>query len=374
MEVEALTSRGVQVHLIIEVTPQAWSRNILDLPWPDLPPGIHDGSDFLRAHLPSEVWERLSGCSGLHLAVFPGGLNLRAMCVAKDIRRMLLNEGVELVHSDGDTIRACLWMIPIRCPVVVNVHEPVMPFGMKYPAAALGKKLLLARATHAIVHSQECFAFMKSHWRRGYSHLSLAPMGVMSDITAWRGERSAETVPNSVVLWGQLSDRKGIETLLEAAPRVAECVESLRIVIAGSPVEDYELPEVPELKHGGRIDVRLGHVTNHDLCNLIESSTLTAAPYVDAMQSSVVLTSFAFGQPIVASDTGGLREQVVDGITGWLVPPRDAGALADVLTMALSNPDVVARARQEVSHRWSPRDSWTAFGDESVRVYERLLA
>jgi glycosyltransferase involved in cell wall biosynthesis len=173
---------------------------------------------------------------------------------------------------------------------------------------------------------------------------------------------------------GRLSERKGIGTLLEAAQSVSRRVPGLRIVIAGNPVQDYAVPPLPELGQGGTIDVRLGHLSNRELCRLLRSSTVAVAPYVDAMQSSVVLTSFAFGRPIVASDTGGLREQVADGVTGWLVPPGDAGCLADTLVRVLSDPQLVATAQEEVARRWSYEDSWAAFGDASVETYRRLLA
>jgi glycosyltransferase involved in cell wall biosynthesis len=195
----------------------------------------------------------------------------------------------------------------------------------------------------------------------------------MVDVTEWCGEGPADEVPSSVALWGRLSARKGIETLLEAAQYVSGRVPGLRVVIAGSSVEDYIVPPLPELEQDGRVDVRLGHLSNSELCDMLRSSTVTVAPYVDAMQSSVVLTSFAFGCPIVASDTGGLREQVIDGVTGWLVPPGDAWALADTLARVLSDPQVVATARAEVSKRWSYEESWAVFGDVSVEAYRSLL-
>jgi len=45
-------------------------------------------------------------------------------------------------------------------------------------------------------------------------------------------------------------------------------------------------------------------------------------------------------RPIIASDSGGIRETVIDGITGYIVPRRDANALANRLADLISNPQM----------------------------------
>jgi glycosyltransferase involved in cell wall biosynthesis len=56
-----------------------------------------------------------------------------------------------------------------------------------------------------------------------------------------------------------------------------------------------------------------------------------------------LLEAAASARPIVATDVPGCREIVRPGVNGWLVPPRDAGALAAALRAALKDPDLRAR-------------------------------
>ena len=42
------------------------------------------------------------------------------------------------------------------------------------------------------------------------------------------------------------------------------------------------------------------------------------------------------GKPIIATNLGGFRETIIDGETGWLIPPNDSAALAEKLSMALA--------------------------------------
>ena len=65
------------------------------------------------------------------------------------------------------------------------------------------------------------------------------------------------------------------------------------------------------------------------------------------------LEAMAAGLPVVATDFGGAAEQVIDGVTGRLVPPRDAAALAAALTDLAADPNrrrecgAAGRARAE---------------------------
>jgi len=65
----------------------------------------------------------------------------------------------------------------------------------------------------------------------------------------------------------------------------------------------------------------------------------------------VLIEAMALGRPLIAPREGGPREIVVDGETGLLVQPRDAGALADAITRLVTDPELrramgrAARAR-----------------------------
>jgi starch synthase len=97
-----------------------------------------------------------------------------------------------------------------------------------------------------------------------------------------------------------------------------------------------------------------------------------AVPYTRAYQSGVVLTAYAFQRPVVASAVGGLPEQVVDGVTGWLVPPADPAALAKALTVALGDRGH-ADAMGARGHEWAAEMfDWEAIARQTVGIYERL--
>lgn len=88
----------------------------------------------------------------------------------------------------------------------------------------------------------------------------------------------------------------------------------------------------------------------------------------------IAVEAQAMGKPVIATDHGGARETVLPGETGWLVPPRDAEALADALNEALNltpqrRLQIAARARSHVQERFTV-DGMT---DAYIRVYTELL-
>jgi D-inositol-3-phosphate glycosyltransferase len=80
----------------------------------------------------------------------------------------------------------------------------------------------------------------------------------------------------------------------------------------------------------------------------------------------------ACGVPVVATAVGGIRDTVVDDVTGRLVPPRDPGALADALTPLLRDRrrrEALGRAGRE---RARARYTWDRVAADTERAYERV--
>ena len=66
-------------------------------------------------------------------------------------------------------------------------------------------------------------------------------------------------------------------------------------------------------------------------------SQCVVLPYRDATQSGIPPLAYGFDCPVIATAVGGVPEYVVDGVTGFLVPPNDAQALADSIVSYLAD-------------------------------------
>ena len=163
-------------------------------------------------------------------------------------------------------------------------------------------------------------------------------------------ERVAEPEePPHVLYAGRLSPEKGIEEFLAASGQ-------LRRVIVGS----------------GPVDVPEGAGPVADVGPYYERAAVVVVPSRREGYGMVAREAMAWGRAVVASDVGGLRDAVDDGVDGVLVAPRDVAALRTALERLLGDPELRARlgaaARAKAEREWS-RD---AMADALLRMYEEV--
>src|SRR5260370_31484667 len=110
-----------------------------------------------------------------------------------------------------------------------------------------------------------------------------------------------------------------------------------------------------------------------DVARWVTQVTLSVLPSLSEGLSNALLESVAAGVPIVATSVGGNPELVVDGVTGLLVPPRDAGALAAAMCRLLEQPAAARRFGQAARQRALDHFSIERMVQETERLYLSLL-
>jgi len=164
---------------------------------------------------------------------------------------------------------------------------------------------------------------------------------------------------------------KGQRYLIEAAHLVVQEMPDARFVILGEgelrehlekQVHDHHL-EKHVLLPGFRTDV-LGCIKGFDLFVMSSVTEGLGTSLLDAMACS---------RPIVATRAGGIPEIVEDGVTGVLVPTRDARALARAILDALRNADLRRRMGEAGFARVCERFTVDRMVVETVAVYTRLV-
>ncbi len=91
------------------------------------------------------------------------------------------------------------------------------------------------------------------------------------------------------------------------------------------------------------MEVRNRLIDDAEGIDLFRCCGLLVLPYLDASQSALIGSAYYFQKPVIVTSTGVLAEYVVEGQTGWIVPPGDVDALAQALADALSDPERLRR-------------------------------
>jgi glycosyltransferase involved in cell wall biosynthesis len=157
----------------------------------------------------------------------------------------------------------------------------------------------------------------------------------------------------------RLAPQKDHATLIEAARLVPEA----QFVVAG----DGELREELERQAKGTSVRLLG--ARHDVPDVLASLAVFAFPSLFEGLCLAVIEAQAAGVPVVATPVGGIRETVVDGKTGLLVPTRDPKALAAAIRRLLEDRPAAEAMAAEAKRRVRERFSIERMLAETLRLY-----
>ena len=168
-----------------------------------------------------------------------------------------------------------------------------------------------------------------------------------------------------------LEDRKGHRYLFEAAALLKMHGLNVRYAIAGDGSRRAQLEA--DVARLGLIDqVRfLGFIT--DPLGFFASVDLLAMPSLYEGLGVAALEAMAAGRPVVATRVGGLPESVVDGTTGFLVPPRNPAALAEAITKFIQSPSLAQKMGSSGRERVRQQFSLEHMAKENESYYYELV-
>ena len=138
-----------------------------------------------------------------------------------------------------------------------------------------------------------------------------------------------------MLFFGFIKAYKGVMHLIEAAPALrAHFGESMRIAVVGDIYGEREpyFDRIAELGVGDFVRMIDGFVPDEAVEDYFLAADLVVLPYVSATQSGIVQIAYNYDRPVVTTNVGGLPEVVLEGETGFLVPPNDPEALAAAVT------------------------------------------
>jgi len=179
-----------------------------------------------------------------------------------------------------------------------------------------------------------------------------------------------------ILYMGRLAPVKGTLPLLDAVGEVRKTFRDARFVLAGP----WQMPGKPErwglqpasVESQGLI--WLGHVPWQKLADWYRAATVFVMPSYYETFGIACLEAMAFGLPIVATTAGGLPEVVEDGVTGLLVPPGDAHALAAAIMRLLRDGNLRRRLGQAGRARVLREFTVDCVLERTVAVYRDVAA
>lgn len=307
---------------------------------------------------------------------------LRGVLSYRNLRR-IYDVDPDVVHDTTDLfpqvkLFSKYYGIDANLPVVVTRHEVAkrrLSFGR--PSALVEDVLDVAipdlSVDRTVVHTQNQ---KRALIPRGVAadDVAVIPHGTYS-IFGDYGDVDRDPEPNTLLFFGHVIPRKGIDTLVRAIPLVRRSVPDVKLVVAG----DGRIP--PEVSHV--IDENPSHfelhdrfIPNEDVKLFFARAQAVVMPYRERAggttgHSGALATALSFGKPVVTSRAGDFPRMVERSGAGRTVPAGDPERLAKALTAVLQD-DQARREMAENSRRLGEELSWDRIAERYVGLYRSV--
>lgn len=333
---------------------------------------LESGDDVVVVCRPDSGVERWARMRGVKSYPVDMRCALSPRCVFA-IRSIIAREKPDLVHlhtSRAHVLGAAAARLAGARAVIATRHMQ-SPIRMVWPnTSAYGGW------THALVAVSETVrdAMVASGVDPG--KMTLIRAGVDTDrfasATPDPGLRASLGIPDKpplVCCAAGLTSGKGITYLIGAAAILKRQGVPVHLLLAGEGELEDDLRSQADDQRVSASFVGF----RDDLPRLLASSDIFALPSLAEGLGLAAIEAMAAGKPVVASRVGGLRESVIDGKTGLLVPPRDPSALADALRRLIEDPELAASMGQVGRKRAMAEFSIRVTAERNIQLYRKLL-
>jgi colanic acid/amylovoran biosynthesis glycosyltransferase len=282
-----------------------------------------------------DEWGRRTDFLRLYQAVYIG-LRLREM-------------GIRHVHAHfaGMAARTAFWIhrfFRISFSFTAHANDIFAPrdFEIGLDQLVDAARVIVTETDYAARFLQELFPYCADRVHRVYNGLDLTEFG--------RADFS--TAPPLVVAVGRLIAKKGFVDLIRACGLLAErgkwfCCE----IIGEGPLENELREKIHQLELQDRVALA-GARPQHEIRDRLAEASVFVLPSVIDPEGgmdnlpTVIMEAMATGLPVISTAIGGIPEMVIEGETGFLVPPRDAVALANVIEKLIRDPALAQKMGQ----------------------------
>lgn len=224
---------------------------------------------------------------------------------------------------------------------------------------------LIRHATRISTLSNYTQELLLGHFPEAADRIALTPGALRSDFAVVPARPVAPKDKIVVLTVGRLHPRKGQLLTLQALQMLPPPVRTrLEYWVVGAQGKgNYELQLRAAAAERPDLAVRFfGNIPDEELSELYERADLFAMTSVNHGRSIegfglVYLEAAAHGLPVVAHDVGGVADAVVDGVTGFLVPPDRPVQLAAAFEKLIHDP-ALRKKLGAAGREWAQRNCW----------------
>jgi len=288
----------------------------------------------------------------------------REVRTVRQLCQIIRQEGIQIVYTNSLVV--CSGAISAfirRRPHIWHVREilkdhPVLKSVL--PVKAL-LKLVLAMSKKVVANSnatKQQFDRVKPRRDKIKVIYNSVEIAEASESNTQAALRTVEVGDWSAAIVGSITKHKGQDVAIRAIAIAKKLIPNIRLMLIGDGTNGY-------IRHLEQLIQDLGLVKNvsfegfcDDVAGILAQCRILICPSLIEPFGRTAIEAMSVGIPVIASDTGGLREIVREGVTGHLVPPGDYMGIAEKICELYRNPERVRKMGE--SGRRTAKENFSA--------------
>jgi colanic acid/amylovoran biosynthesis glycosyltransferase len=182
-----------------------------------------------------------------------------------------------------------------------------------------------------------------------------------------------------VLTIARLIEKKGVAFAIDAVSRLLSKGENIEYTVVGDGVLHENLQQLIESLGIEQQVKLLGSKSHEEVKVLLQKSHVLVAPSLTAGSGdqegipNAIKEAMASGLPVISTFHSGIPELVTDGVSGLLVPERDAASLADALAYLISHPEICKEMGQAGRRQVEQKFDTNSLNKELEELYLGLM-
>jgi D-inositol-3-phosphate glycosyltransferase len=240
---------------------------------------------------------------------------------------------------------------------------------------------------HILVHTEKMKSELIEEFGVRGEKVTVIPFGINNAVpntsltpSAAKQQLGIRDDQKTILFFGNITPYKGLEYLVAAFRQLQAGGGDYRLIIAGNPdnCEKYWKAireDIQQNVQNGQVLLKAEFIADSETELYFKAADVIVLPYRHIYQSGVLFLGYSFGLPVLAADVGSLKDEIVEGKTGFVFRPEDPMDLAKAIEQYFAS-DLYANLnnrRREIRDYATERHSWDVVGTIITSVYASLL-
>jgi glycosyltransferase involved in cell wall biosynthesis len=280
----------------------------------------------------------------------------------------LIRMHIDIIHL---TFIYDLTLLFLHNKIFLMLHDPIPHSDVRSKKDFLYRKIAFHFIKNYILANRNQKDEFISKYKLKQKNIYITRFGIYNYLHRYVNSNAGNERNNEkeyILFFGRITSYKGLDFLFPAMKIVNE-THNIKLVVAGYCQKYYF--DISGYNNCPYIEIINKFIPDNELAALIQNSLFVVCPYTDATQSGVVMSSFAFDVPVLATDVGGLKEYVEHEKSGYIVSAKNIAELANGIKYLLDHRDLLSEQKKYICEKYKDGNhSWDKITDEIIEFYK----